>query len=320
MPVRTGAGHDVRMTDVGEPRLERVGDAGEFAAALRRLKERSGLTYRQLEERAAENGEVLARSTLADVLGGKTAPRPELVAAFVRACGDGARVQEWLRIREKAVSAGKSGDGAEQPAGHTRRGAGHRRVLTLSAGLVLLSLVAAAVWTVVSSGEPDASGGARAGESATSQNRPDLPRGRVQIRPVLADGLCLTDGNVKGYGPLVAVQRPCGDVAPQETVLAPAADDTYRIQWYHPDQGPGCLNAVTAPSGAALLEPWNDCEKTSRFRIEPSDTGRGGRYVLRVVGNGCVGISGSSTSSGTAAVTQACRKSENQLFEIRPAP
>ncbi|MFE9773625.1 helix-turn-helix domain-containing protein [Streptomyces sp. NPDC005931] len=307
------------MTDAGEPRLEQVGDAGEFTAALRQLKERSGLTYRQLEERAAENGEVLARSTLADVLGGKTVPRSELVAAFVRACGDGARLPEWLRAGERAVSTGRSGGGAEPPTEHPRRRPRRRGVLVLSAGLGMLGL-AAVVWAVASSAEPGGSGGARAGEPPSSQNRPVLPRGPVQLRPVLADGLCLTDGNVEGYEPLVAVQRPCGDVAPQETVLVPAGDSTYRVQWYHPDQGKGCLNAVTAPSGAALLEPWNDCEKTSRFRIEPTDTGRSDRYVLRVVGNGCVGISGSGTSSGTAAVIQACRKSENQVFDIRSQP
>ncbi|WP_328968444.1 helix-turn-helix transcriptional regulator [Streptomyces sp. NBC_00239] len=71
-------------------------NAAEFVTLMRALKERSGLTYRQLEERAAEQGEVLARSTLAGVLGGRTLPRPELLAAFVRACGDADRVGEWL--------------------------------------------------------------------------------------------------------------------------------------------------------------------------------------------------------------------------------
>ncbi|MFD6327694.1 hypothetical protein ACFWOL_33870 [Streptomyces sp. NPDC058442] len=34
-----------------------------------------------MEERAAQQGEVLPRSTLADVLGGSALPRPELLAA-----------------------------------------------------------------------------------------------------------------------------------------------------------------------------------------------------------------------------------------------
>ncbi|MFE2671379.1 helix-turn-helix domain-containing protein [Streptomyces mirabilis] len=54
---------------------------------MRRLKERSGLTYRELEVKAARNGDMLARSTLADVLGRTNLPRPDVLAAFVRACG-----------------------------------------------------------------------------------------------------------------------------------------------------------------------------------------------------------------------------------------
>jgi hypothetical protein len=80
----------------GEAAPQEVMDASELVALLRQLKDQSGLSYRQLEERAAELGEVLPRSTLADMLRGKTPPRPELLAAFVRGCGNGNRVPAWL--------------------------------------------------------------------------------------------------------------------------------------------------------------------------------------------------------------------------------
>ncbi|MBT2511844.1 XRE family transcriptional regulator [Streptomyces sp. ISL-98] len=316
------------MANVGETQPQQVGDAGEFAAAMRQLKERSGLTYRQLEECAAEHGEVLARSTLADVLGGKATPRPELVAAFVRACGDRERVREWLEARERAVSGGtgqdegdegESEDEAGTPGRRTRRGLGQRRVPALLLGLAVLSFVAATAWVVGFFGEPGGSGGDGGGASAPSGNRTVLPQGPVEIRPVLADGLCLTDGHAEGYDSLVAVQRPRGDVAPQETELVPAGGGTLRVQWYHPDHGKGCLKAVTVRTGAALLEPWDDCGKTSRFRIEPSDSGGSDQYVLRVIGGGCVGISGSRKSAGAPAVTQPCDGSGNQIFSISPA-
>ncbi|MFC9240926.1 helix-turn-helix domain-containing protein [Streptomyces decoyicus] len=71
--------------------------AEEFMAALRGLKARSGLTLRQLESRAADRGDVLPRSTVADILRKQTLPRPDLVAALVRACGEQDRLAEWTR-------------------------------------------------------------------------------------------------------------------------------------------------------------------------------------------------------------------------------
>ncbi|MGW2024917.1 hypothetical protein [Streptomyces decoyicus] len=71
--------------------------AEEFMAALRALKARSGLTLRQLESRAADRGDVLPRSTVADILRKPTLPRPDLVAALVRACGEQDRLAEWTR-------------------------------------------------------------------------------------------------------------------------------------------------------------------------------------------------------------------------------
>lgn len=309
------------MANVGELQPQQVGDAREFATAMRQLKERSGLTYRQLEESAAERGEALARSTLADVLGGKATPRPELVAAFVRACGDGLRVREWLEARERAVSGGTDQVEGEAHGQDRRmgRGPGKRRKPALLLGLVLLCCVAATAAGVAFFGVPGGGGEDGADASASSRNRA-VPRGPVEIRPVLADGLCLTDGQAEGYDSLVAVQRPCGDVAPQQTELVPAGDGTLRVQWYHPDHGKGCLNAVTVRTGAALLEPWDDCRKTSRFRVEPSDSGGRDHYVLRMTDGGCVGISGARRTAGAPAVTQPCDGGSHQVFTISPAP
>ncbi|MEU4474698.1 helix-turn-helix domain-containing protein [Micromonospora sp. NPDC023888] len=85
----------------GELRPDEATDPAEFVDMLRRLKDRSRLTYRQLEQRAAAAGDVLARSTAADVLRRSTLPRPEVVAAFVRACGAEDQVETWLRARHR---------------------------------------------------------------------------------------------------------------------------------------------------------------------------------------------------------------------------
>ncbi|MCZ0207671.1 tetratricopeptide repeat protein [Streptomyces sp. UMAF16] len=89
------------MGSLGELSPYEARDAAGFIELMRQLKERSGLTYRELEERAARSGDVLARSTLADVLRRCTLPRPEVLAGFVRACGDEQRLDAWLDARER---------------------------------------------------------------------------------------------------------------------------------------------------------------------------------------------------------------------------
>lgn len=76
-------------------------DTAEFVAYLRQLRQRSGLTYRALERRAAEVGAVLPRSTIAEALRHDLLPRPELLDAFVRACGVGEDPAVWLAARER---------------------------------------------------------------------------------------------------------------------------------------------------------------------------------------------------------------------------
>ncbi|WP_406863208.1 helix-turn-helix transcriptional regulator [Streptomyces sp. HUAS MG47] len=81
---------------------------GEFLALLGELKDRSGLTYRELSARAAAVGEVLPRSTVANMLARVAGlPREELLTAFVRACGvpPGER-DAWLRVRKELAAGG----------------------------------------------------------------------------------------------------------------------------------------------------------------------------------------------------------------------
>ncbi|EFG05066.1 hypothetical protein CRV15_35755 (plasmid) [Streptomyces clavuligerus] len=83
--------------------LQSLADPAAFLAALRRLKNDSGLSYRKLEARAAAAGDVLPRSTAFTLLHREIAPDPDQLAALVRACGDGDRVAEWLAVRDRIV-------------------------------------------------------------------------------------------------------------------------------------------------------------------------------------------------------------------------
>lgn len=84
------------------PDPEDARTAAEFVARLHALKEWSGLTYRELAQRAGAVGDVLPRSTVANMLSRSTLPREELVVAFVRACGSGPDgIDSWLRVRKE---------------------------------------------------------------------------------------------------------------------------------------------------------------------------------------------------------------------------
>ncbi|MDQ0913500.1 transcriptional regulator with XRE-family HTH domain [Streptomyces canus] len=303
----------------GDAGPQQACDTAEFIAAMRELKERAGLTYRQLEERAAEHGEVLPRSTLADVLRGRTLPRPELLAAFVQACGDGERAAQWLAARDGLARGEVTGERGADPRRGVRLGARVFGVPVLPASGVLVALLAAAVWALVPSRDDGGSKGAGGGGLAAADAR-SLPKGHVQIRPALANGLCLTDGYSSRYKSLVAVQRPCDEVAPQETTLVPLGGNTFRIRWYHPDHGPGCLKDLAGGPGSGLLEPWDDCRKTTPFQIAPAGPDGSRRYSLRIDGRGCVAISDADTSEGAEAVVEPCRPKDSQVFVIRSAP
>lgn len=309
------------MANHGDTVPEDMKDASDFVELLRRLKERSGLTYRQLEERAAECGEVLPRSTLAEVLNGRRLPRPEVLTAFVRACGDGDRTEEWLRRYCETAGRLVAADGQ---VGTRLRSPGARRPRrTVVFAAVAAALAAAAAVLLTSASAP---GDTAEGRHAAVPSEPPALRsapadGWVYIRPVTAPELCLADGRVLDgrYTPLVAVQRPCDETAPMNTLLEPMGKDLYRIQWHHPDYGKGCLKILTKGAGAGLLEPQDDCGEGDSFHVEPSGPYGEGRFVLRADGQGCVGIKDSRTARGVEAVMERCVGKGGQVFLIEPA-
>lgn len=83
------------------PRPDGLATPAEFVAALGRLRQWSGLTYRQLAAAAKARGDILPPSTVAGALGRATLPKEEFVAAFVRACGlDESDVARWVALRK----------------------------------------------------------------------------------------------------------------------------------------------------------------------------------------------------------------------------
>ncbi|NUT97536.1 MAG: helix-turn-helix domain-containing protein [Saccharothrix sp.] len=80
--------------------------SAEFVSLLRSRREVAGLSYRQLERRARQDGGCLPPSTVATMLRRSTLPGRELVVAYVRACGgDEDEVAAWLAARTRLATA-----------------------------------------------------------------------------------------------------------------------------------------------------------------------------------------------------------------------
>ncbi|WP_254406498.1 helix-turn-helix transcriptional regulator [Streptomyces sp. AC627_RSS907] len=331
------------MGNPGEPSPHEAKDAGGFIESMRRLKERSGLTYRDLEERAARHGDALARSTSADMLRRSTLPRPELLAAFVRACGDGERVDAWLDARNRIATdtaatpapapgtapAARAEDGVppESEAGaqpqtaaeaHPETDAAEaggapprrvkRRTVALTASL-MAPVLALTAWGLL----PDGSDGPALDSRAPAD-------GWVTIHPARTPGLCVTDGRDRrgAYDNAVAVQLPCGQATVPRTYLEFAGQNLYRVQWHHPQEGKGCLTVMETGPVKDMLEPRNDCAHATLFRVEAAESGSTAGHRLRPANSGhCIGIVGDDTTEGAEAIEERCTGAADQLFLLR---
>ncbi|WUH89829.1 XRE family transcriptional regulator [Streptomyces sp. NBC_00433] len=298
-------------------------DAAGFIELMQQLKERSGLTYRDLEEQAARNGDVLARSTLADILKRTSLPRPDVLAAFVRACGDGPRVGAWLDSRNRIAATGiaavpavvpSSASNAEATAGAQpqsensvppRKHRAKRRVVAVATSLMVPALALAA-WVLFPR------------SSATSSRLPS--DGWVTIRPARTPNLCLTDGRDRdgAYPSAVAVQLPCSQATVPRTYLEPVGEGLYRIQWHHPVEGKGCLTVMSTGPVKGMLEPRNNCAQATLFRLEPVNTTGGEGFRLHSADTSrCVGIAHNDTTQGAEAIEEQCTHATDQGFLIR---
>jgi hypothetical protein len=331
----------VTSVDLQPSSLDKVNDAGALIARLRELRARCGLSFRQLEQRAAARGDVLPRSTVAELLRRQTLPRSDLLTAFVLACGDEHRLDEWLAARDRLVTAPAPAapadtpqptapPGAPQPYAaeqarrprlpHTRPW--HRAAIGLGlAGVAAFTLLSTGAWTQFSGASadpvpPTGEAGHPAETSARASSPALPPDGWIRIRPLRNTDLCLTEGRDRTgrYTAPVAAQRPCGEALPPRTYLRAAPGGMHQLEWHHPSNGIGCLTLIQD----GLVEPWDNCRSDAavqQFRLEPSRTATSA-FRLRLAGDRCLGIRGAETVSGAEAVAQPCTAGEHQIFLI----
>ncbi|MFF3391695.1 helix-turn-helix domain-containing protein [Streptomyces sp. NPDC002669] len=322
-----------------DPREARSAD--EFVALLRTLKDESGLTFRELSQRADAVGDVLPRSTIANMLGRTSVPREELLAAFVRACGCGpAEVGDWLAVRKELAVHGRRSAAAGNGSGDRVEGGGaagavggdpadgpaqppsappagpdparRRRVpLVLAAVLWAVVLAAAVATTVVLLGRDDD------GPDARRATGPVAGR-TVQIRSVHS-GFCLSEERGTESGKLHQV--PCEEETIPGFSLQPLGGDVWRIATDHPVYGPGCTgiwNGVRE-NGAPLQD--QECGKrdeAEQFRIEPAGSPVEGYRIRPVHTRLCVGAEKYSKERGAELVQTNCAGERKSLFSFDP--
>ncbi|MET9660410.1 helix-turn-helix domain-containing protein [Streptomyces sp. NPDC006510] len=333
-----------------DPREAR--SAPEFIALLRVLKDASGLTFRELAQRADAVGDVLPRSTIANMLGRTSVPREELLAAFVRACGCGpTEVADWLAVRKELAvhgqrarggGAGQDGAGTAEPGRAQGAPAGRspeesavqsaepptvplpvppparrRRSGTVLAAAVSLVVLAAAAVTVTLLVRDD---GVRDDDRPESRRATGPVAGRtVQIRSVHS-GFCLSEERGSDSGRLYQV--PCEEETIPGFSLKPLDGGAWRIATDHPDYGPGCTGVWDGirDAGAPLQD--QECGKrgdAEEFLIEPVGRPADGYRIRPAHTRLCVGAQGNSKKRGAKMVQTSCDGADRgNLFSFDP--
>jgi hypothetical protein len=299
---------------------EKITTVAQFLVALREMRVRSDLTYRQLTAKATSSGDVLPASTIASALSRTTLPRREVVAAFVRACGlDEQFVEQWLAVRDRLAApadpaasgelpgSASPGSASTEPAAPGSAStepastgpaavAGRRwRAVPLVASAVLACALLAVLAVVMQDRRTGDNPGPRSASTGTGGPVP-LPDGWYLLHPahVASPRLCVGEGrerNGRTDRPL-AVQRECPDIVP-DTYLKASRPNVYAIEWHSPVEGVGCLTVDEGETvGGALLAP-TDCvgAPDQLFLFEPVDSPVAGGFRLRPVHSGlCIGL------------------------------
>ncbi|MER0477439.1 RICIN domain-containing protein [Streptomyces sp. Edi2] len=332
------------MPDEQPPDPRRARTPAEFVVVMRLMKDRSGLTYRQLAVHAEERGDALPASTLAGTLSRGSLPRPEVVEAFVRACGGSPRdVERWLRAHrdltrssphttapEDTTAAGDtdtSGTHQGKPSPEQGTTPGPRRPahgrLIGSVSLALLAVTGGSLALTRLTREETAPAHIIGAAPASATPRAALPGpqpGIYRIRSA-ASSLCLSEREEESSGRIY--QATCAKAVPVYSV-EPMEDGTYRLRSLHPVFGNGCLGVTggSTHTGAQLTNDYcGHRGNAEHFQLQPAGHAR---YRLVPTHTGaCTSIHGSPPTQWTPVIQLPCRtKDPKQLFllDSRPPP
>ncbi|MEU6984977.1 helix-turn-helix domain-containing protein [Streptomyces sp. NPDC046324] len=326
----------------GAPDPHGATDAASFIARLQALKDWSGLTYRELSARAEALGDVLPRSTVANMLARSTVPREELLTSFVRACGvSPGELEDWQTVRKEIAVRGVYAGGSEEPGiawpADTTQAPGsvadlsppdpgldpdlgpgpHSRIRrTLVALVAVTGLVLAAV-SVVAALVHDRGGD---GPKAVAAALTAPAAGDVRIR-VIGSGLCLNERRGGRSGQIH--QRECEGADVPLYSLKDLGSGQWRIVSDHPDHGPGCSGIPSGgriPDAAFEDSECGDPSRVETFRLEPFGTPVAGYRIVpsgSATANSCVTVVGDRTATWAKLAQAPCRAdARGQLFSF----
>ncbi|MFD7320100.1 helix-turn-helix domain-containing protein [Streptomyces sp. NPDC059875] len=329
----------------GAPDPREATDAASFIARLQELKDWSGLTYRELSARAEALGDVLPRSTVANMLARSTVPREELLTSFVRACGVApGELESWQTVRkelavrgvyadpgvDQGVDAGVDADSATAdtdtawpavpeptagpgseppPPGPGPRSRIRRTVVALVAVTALVLAGVSVVFALVRDG------------GGTVPATPTAPAdGDVRIR-VIGSDLCLNERRGGRSGQIH--QRACEGADVPRYSLRHLGAGHWRIVSDHPDYGPGCSGI---PSGGRIADAafedseCGDPSRVERFLLEHFGSPVTGYRIVpagSATAGSCVTVVGDRTAEWAKLAQAACRTDgQGQLFSF----
>ncbi|MFE6850287.1 helix-turn-helix domain-containing protein [Streptomyces sp. NPDC057674] len=337
-----------------DPREART--PAEFLARLQALKDWSGLTYRELSARAEARGDVLPRSTVANMLARATLPREELLTAFVRACGATPdELAEWRTVRTELAGRGAYGTADADPdadtdpdtdpaetAGPPPAWPGHeagtapqggpgtpsrtppatssriRRALVAAVAVAGLVLAGVSVVALLRDG-----GTGRAGRPPGTPAAVAPAVGDVRIR-VTGTDFCLAERRGTRTGQVHQV--PCAEPDFPRYSLATVGTGRWRIVSDHPDFGPGCSGIPSGgriPDSAYEDSECGDPSRVEAFALEPYGTSEGAVRGYRIVPVGsatpgtCVTVVGDREAAWAKLAQAPCTPdAAGQLFSF----
>ncbi|MFB9906107.1 hypothetical protein [Allokutzneria oryzae] len=262
----------------------------EYVTLLRALKDRSGLTFRQIERQAESLGETLPRSTAASMLTRTTLPRAELVSALLKACGENDEtVRAWLHAYDRLASQAPARSQAAEPE-QPHQGAPvtyeerpkRRWAWPVGAAAVVLVAVAVVVPMLFtadrSEDEPHA---------ISPKANPAAPaEGSYLIRAVHSN-LCLSERAGSDSGSLY--QKNCADTLPRFS-LDRLNDGSYRIRTDHPDYGPGCTGVRKGGMSVDGVVSDGECNAGNAELYNLESAGTAGFHIRALHSNLCLGV------------------------------
>lgn len=292
--------------DWPDPREAR--DAAGFVAAMRTLRGRVELSFRMLERRAKQAGDVLPTSTMNAALSRDKLPRADLVAAFVRACGgDEPTVDAWLAARAGLAN------GGEEPAERSRR---LGMVLAVGAAVALVA-VALVVYALTSGETPNAAPD-KAGSPDTASVGAEEPN-FIVIQTAHNREMCLGEVTEQGNPERIVLgQQECATAGPPISIEPVRKDGPYRLILHHPEYGPGCVTVDLGGADPGLLLAGADCQDDradQQFTLEPADSPADGHRLRSVSGTTwCIGILNRSTEPGVQLMQEPC--ADNNPYQV----